>query len=577
MAQCNASSKYHDIISKSTQISSGSPTVYQLRPKEEKFGTLTRKTVGEKTLKKRNKTILLVGETGTGKSALINTLFNYTMGVKFKDNIWFEIVEEKEKRSQSESQTSDVIVYEIFGYEGKTLPYSLTIIDTPGYGDTRGIQHDDIVSQRLLDLFRSKDGITALSAVGLVLKATENRVSDQLRYIFDSVTSLFGKDLDENIVPLITHSDGITPENVLEALKAANIKYAKDEENETVYFLFNNCQNKERTKQAKLALENAWRTTEAGMKQFTDFLKESSHQKLVTTVEVLNSRISLTACIQNLKERIQLTELKQREIQQIKEALKKHEEEMKKNEEFTVEVDEVYKEKEDIKGGMRGLFYKGAVTCNVCKENCHYPGCTVARNPKDCKVMKNGNCESCRGKCPVSVHVKKEWRYVTKTKKVQKTLQDMKRKYEEKKSENEKEKSLMEHLQTEMEKLTAEKIQWLDDVYRHVELLERIALNVDSLEKGKKEKPEEERTANKKALDKARGQTRINIGVAFERWRQLRDLKGLNSDAEVALFLLDSHEKDRSTSTPSKHGLMRPPLPPVQLLFLSLCATEMMT
>ncbi|CAM4574040.1 unnamed protein product [Leuciscus chuanchicus] len=56
----------------------------------------------------------------------------------------------------------------------------------------------------------------------------------------------------------------------------------------------------------------------------------------------------------------------------------------------------------------------------------------------------------------------------------------------------------------------------------------------------------------KQALDKARGQTRVNIGAAFERWRQLRELKGLKSDAEVAVFLLNR--------------LMRPPPPPVSTI-----------
>ncbi|KAL3976497.1 L-amino-acid oxidase [Sarotherodon galilaeus] len=114
---------------------------------------------------KTNKTILLDGETGAG-SPLINTLLNYMMGVKWEDEVWFRIVEE-EKRSQ----TSGVILYEIFGFEDETLPYSLTIINTPGYGDTRGTEHDDIISQRLLDLL---DGVHEVSAVGLVMKATGN-------------------------------------------------------------------------------------------------------------------------------------------------------------------------------------------------------------------------------------------------------------------------------------------------------------------------------------------------------------------------------------------------------------------
>ncbi|XP_044189054.1 uncharacterized protein LOC122968126 isoform X2 [Thunnus albacares] len=473
---------YEDIISKSSQISSGPPAVYQLRPKEEKFGNLTRKTVGEKNLNKKNKTILLVGETGTGKSTLINALFNYTMGVKFEDNIWFEMVEEKKRRCQTESQTPDVIVYEIFGFEDKTLPFSLTIIDTPGYGDTRGIENDDIISQRLFDLFRSEDGVHEIDAVGLVMKSSENQLSDRQNYIFDSVTSLFGKDIEKNIVALITHSDGITPENALKALEAANIKGAKNEKNQPVYFLFNNNQTTQRTEETELALDNAWWVTKRGMKRFTDFLEKSKPQNLITTVEVLNAHIRITACINNLQDRIQLIELKQNEIQQTQEALKKHEQEMKKNKEFTVEVDEPYKDKEDIRGGRRWLFfYKAAVTCNICKETCHYPGCTKAWSPKHCEVMKRGHCTVCTGKCPASDHVKEKWRYVNKTRKVKKTLQDVKQKYEENKTDREQKKSLLENLQTEMEKLKAEKIQLLDEVYQHVEQLERIALNDNSL------------------------------------------------------------------------------------------------
>uniref|UniRef100_A0A8C9XHL8 Septin-type G domain-containing protein n=2 Tax=Sander lucioperca TaxID=283035 RepID=A0A8C9XHL8_SANLU len=280
----NTSSRYDNITCK-VLIQSGSPAVYQLIPKKEKIGSLTRMTLGEKDPNKKNKTILLVGEPGTGKSTLINALVNYAMGVEWEDDVWFQIVEE-EKRSQSESQTSDVIVYQIFGFEDKTLPYSLTIIDTPGYGDTRGIEHDASVSQRLLDLFQSEDGVHEINAVGLVMKASENRLSDRLRYIFHSVISLFGKDIEKNIVALITHSDGVTSENVLKALEDANIKCAKDEDDETVHFLFNNHQSRQKTKKNKVALKSLWELTKDQIGQFADFLTENSPKKLETTVEV---------------------------------------------------------------------------------------------------------------------------------------------------------------------------------------------------------------------------------------------------------------------------------------------------
>ncbi|KAF3848235.1 hypothetical protein F7725_021263 [Dissostichus mawsoni] len=268
-----------------------------------------------------------------GKSTLINALVNYALGVKYEDNVWYQIVEE-EKKSQAESQTSDVIVYEVFGHEEKTLPFSLTIIDTPGFGDTRGIERDVLVSERLLDLFRSTDGVHEIDAVCLVLKASDNRLNDRLMYVFDSVVSLFGKDIEENIVALITHSDFVTTENVLQALKDAS-----------------------------------------------DFLKNTKPQNLKETVEVLNSRIRLTACIHNLQERVEFIELKQKDIQQTQEALKKHEQDMKNNDKYEIEVNETFKIKVPIderRWWMLRLNNGGATSCTVCKETCHYP-CTVAR------------------------------------------------------------------------------------------------------------------------------------------------------------------------------------------------------
>uniref|UniRef100_A0A8C9ZXM0 AAA+ ATPase domain-containing protein n=1 Tax=Sander lucioperca TaxID=283035 RepID=A0A8C9ZXM0_SANLU len=458
-------------------IHSGSPAVYQLKPKKDNIGSLTRMTLGEKN---PNKTILLVGETGTGKSTLINALVNYAMGVEWEDDVWFKIIEE-EKRSQSESQTSDVIVYQIFGFEDKTLPYSLTIIDTPGYGSTRGIGQDVIISQRLFDLFRSEDGVHEINAVGLVVTGTVNRLSDRQRYIFDSVISLFGKDIEKNIVALITHSDGITPKNALQALEAAKIKCARNEKNQPVHFLFNNRQEEDRTEDEE-ALKHADKTSMKRMNQFTNFLVKTPPQKMQKTVDVLNERIRLTACIQNLQERIELIYLKQTEIQQTQDGLKKHEEEMKKNENFTIEVDEVYKDKEPIDGGMWGLvFYEAATCCTVCEENCHYPGCTMAWKPGHCEVMKGGHCTSCTRKCPASDHVKENWKYVDKTRKVKKTLEDVKEKYETNKKETKNKESLLETLQKEKETLEEKKTPLLDEAYQHVVKLEQIALNVVSL------------------------------------------------------------------------------------------------
>ena len=48
----------------------------------------------------------------------------------------------------------------------------------------------------------------------------------------------------------------------------------------------------------------------------------------------------------------------------------------------------------------------------------------------------------------------------------------------------------------------------------------------------------EKATAMQK-LTEERNRTSLVIGTAFQRWRQLKNEKGLQTDAKVALFLLD--------------------------------------
>ncbi|XP_054880562.1 uncharacterized protein LOC129355038 [Poeciliopsis prolifica] len=456
------------VISNSDVISSETSVIYQLKTRKKTVDTLTRVTFGKKNHNKPNKTILLVGETGAGKSTLINALVNYAMGVTLEDKAWFQIVED-EKRSQTESQTSDVIVYELFGFEGKTLPFSLTIIDTPGFGDTRGIEYDVVVSERLFQLFQSKNGIKELHAVGLVVKSSVNRLSDRLKYIFESVMSQFGKDIEKNIVALVTHSNGRKPRVLLQALNAAKIKCAKDEEEQPVHFLFNNCRHEEQIEEKHY--KNADKIAVKGLSGFAAFLEKTAPRKLDMTLDVLNERIRLSACIQNLQERIRLSELKEAETKQIKEALEIHEEK-KEKEKFAVEIYEAYIEKEAIEGEMWLMtLIKGAVCCTFCEENCHYSGC--AKLPKDCEVMKDGRCTVCSSKCPVATHVKGKWRYVTKTRKVQRNMEDIRKRS--------KRLSFIESFEDEITDLKAEKSNLLDECFQHVVNLEQIALKANSV------------------------------------------------------------------------------------------------
>ncbi|KZR96242.1 Uncharacterized protein APZ42_009527, partial [Daphnia magna] len=80
-----------------------------------------------------------------GKTTMINAMINYVLGVRWDDPFRFILVEEKET-SQAFSQTREVTAYDIHYRNGFRIPYSLTIVDTPGFGDTEGIERDQEIT-----------------------------------------------------------------------------------------------------------------------------------------------------------------------------------------------------------------------------------------------------------------------------------------------------------------------------------------------------------------------------------------------------------------------------------------------
>ncbi|KZR96286.1 Uncharacterized protein APZ42_009463, partial [Daphnia magna] len=85
------------------------------------------------------KTILLMGATGSGKTTMINAMINYVLGVRWDDPFRFILID-KDVTSEAFSQTREVTAYDIHYRNGFRVPYSLTIVDTPGFGDTEGIE-----------------------------------------------------------------------------------------------------------------------------------------------------------------------------------------------------------------------------------------------------------------------------------------------------------------------------------------------------------------------------------------------------------------------------------------------------
>ena len=80
------------------------------------------------------------------KTTLLNSFVNALLGVEMNDNFRFTIISENFNKSQAFSQTTEVKYYNIRSIGNYP---SVKIIDTPGYGDTRGIERDKEITDQI--------------------------------------------------------------------------------------------------------------------------------------------------------------------------------------------------------------------------------------------------------------------------------------------------------------------------------------------------------------------------------------------------------------------------------------------
>ncbi|XP_029942960.1 uncharacterized protein LOC115385020 [Salarias fasciatus] len=399
-----------------------------------------------KSSTKHNRTIMVLGATGAGKSTLINGMINYILGVQFEDSYRFKLVDEDASKSQAHSQTSEVTVYKLNHQDGFKVPFSLTIVDTPGFGDTRGIDRDRKIVEQLRNLFSSDSGVTEIDAVCFVAQASLARLTATQKYVFDSVLSIFGKDVAENIRILVTFADGQRPP-VLEAINASGVLCPKSKDGLPIHFKFNNSALFADNKSS--AANNTddddddggedggfdkmfWDMGAKSMKRFFNALNVITTKSLTLTQEVLRERQQLEVSIENLQTRVKLGLAKMEEINETEKQLKDHEAEISRNKNFEFYVPVKKPKQEDISGTGHYI-----TNCQQCHFTCHYP-CIYAddKDKHRCSAMgSDGHCEQCPGKCYWSVHFNQKYKWSYEEVQEKQTIGELEQKYRKAKGE----------------------------------------------------------------------------------------------------------------------------------------------
>lgn len=174
----------------------------------------------EKKAKRLN--ILLLGETGVGKSTLINSFVNYLSFFDMREAMQqdpvislipakFSIPDYEGKKREVKIGKDDNEVFEagaaatqhpksyIFPFDH----YEICLIDTPGIADPRGIEKDQENMENILALIRRYETIDAIC---ILLKSNVARLTVTFEFCIKQLLIHLDKSASQNIVYVFTHS-----------------------------------------------------------------------------------------------------------------------------------------------------------------------------------------------------------------------------------------------------------------------------------------------------------------------------------------------------------------------------------
>ena len=480
------------------------PTVYISRLEEtsrDAENKVKKVEFGKKNSSCPEKVVMLVGSTGSGKSTMINAVVNYMFGIDWNDQYRLKLINEAASGhvvNQAVSQTGIITAYTIHHQPWFTVPYTLTIVDTPGFGDTGGLKRDKEIMDQIRKFFETQGsgGIDHLDGVGFVTQAAMPRLTPTQRYIFDSILSIFGKDIAQNIFMLLTFADGQKPQ-VLSGLKEANMEYQD-------FYKFNNSAlyvgGKKPVANQQKVLSNKrrdasdedsddsddddddessfnqmfWKMGTGNFNRFMSDLESVKPRSLQLTAEVLQERNELEIAVNKIQENIKVGLKKLDQLKMEQQLLKHHQADIDKNRDFTYEVDEWMIGVEKLPQG------ENAINCGHCKLTCHSGKCRHL--PGLCRAFNWLNeCRCCPYRCAWSWHEKQAFKYVMESVKVTRTSSQLKRRYEEAEGKKLTAKQLIEKCSDEFEVVQTVTLQLMEQARRCLKRLDEIALKPNPL------------------------------------------------------------------------------------------------
>ena len=466
-----------EILKTSTLISDGSPKIYKI---EKRTVSTTNKGIEKCEINtphlhqsKPTRVLMVVGATGAGKSTLINGIVNYLLGIKWEDDVRFKLIADEVNKSQAHSQTQIITSYTLYWQEGCPLDYNLTIIDTPGFGDTRGLARDRAIIDQIREFFsvRGDKGIDQIHGVGFVTQASLARLTPTQKYVFDSILSVFGKDIEKNIFIMTTFADGGKPA-VMGAIEEARVPYCK-------FFPFNNSALFESN--TNKFTQMFWNMGYESFKDFFAFFERAEAVSLQLTRDVLKERQSLETLVVGLQKRINTGISKIEQLQQVEKTLKTHEAEIIRSKNFRISVKVPKHRQVPTKTGK---YVTNCLKCNfTCHENCIYG---EDEDKYKCSAMNGGDqsnaaCRICPKHCVWQQHRNNSYYFEAYEETEIQTLDELRQKYDDASSKKVDVQRIISNIEKELQDLYKQVLFDIQQVRQCLQRLDEIALKPNPL------------------------------------------------------------------------------------------------
>ena len=245
--------------------------------------------------------IMVIGETGVGKSTWIHSLLNYMQDIEIEEDIRYLLFNEKEMKEEYEKKygkksagSSVTDIPTIYNIESTKINNNIIrLIDIAGFGDTRGKDYDEKIIRDILELYQNSE-IKYLNAVCLIFKATETRAHERFKNIMDKVFSIFGEDIKNNIIIIFTFVDSFNEIPTIKTLKDNNLPFINILGNieDLNYYSFNNkayfCKERKHLKNVYINNTNNFENFLKNVFNLESISLESSRKVILSRCEIKN-------------------------------------------------------------------------------------------------------------------------------------------------------------------------------------------------------------------------------------------------------------------------------------------------